>query len=61
MYAYGKRQMTVVIGNILAHVHERQLQEPAWSLACDIITSGTDQKLGMDICNSQPDSRTFHD
>ncbi len=45
MYVYGKRQMTVVKGNTLAHVHERQLREPAWSLACDIITSRTAREL----------------
>jgi hypothetical protein len=54
-----KREMTVVRGNSLTHVHERQLRELAWSLACDIITSGTDRELGTEVCKSRPDSRTF--
>jgi hypothetical protein len=31
----------------------------AWSLACDIIFSGTDRELGTEVCKSWPDSRTF--
>ena len=50
MYVYDKREMTVGRGNSLAHVYERELQEPAWSLACDIITSGTEQELGTEVC-----------
>ena len=51
--------MTVGRGNSLTHVYERELQEPAWSLACDIITSGTERELGTEVCKSRPDSRTF--
>ena len=51
--------MTVVRGNSLTHVYERELQELAWSLACDIITSGTDRELGTEVCKSRPDSRAF--
>ena len=58
-YIYDKREMTVGRGNSLAHVYERELQEPAWSLACDIITSGTERELGTEVCRSRPDSRTF--
>ncbi len=58
---YDKREMTVVRGNILSHVHLRQLWEPAWSLAHDIITSRTDQELGTGVCKSRPDSGTLYD
>jgi hypothetical protein len=51
--------MTVVRGNSLTQIHERELREPAWSLACDIITSGTNRELGTEVCKSQPDSKTF--